>query len=47
MQSAISFVFTIISSAVSWLISWEYLGIPFLYYLIGLAVIGMIMRFAL
>lgn len=46
MAQALQYVFTVISSAVSWLSSWEYMGVSFLYFLIGLAVIGIILRFA-
>lgn len=45
-QEALAFVFEVISRSVNWLTSWTYLGVPFLYYIIGLTVIGMIMRFA-
>lgn len=47
MVTAVEYVLNVIGSAVSWLASWEFLGIPFLYYLIGLAVIAILMRFAL
>lgn len=45
MTSALEFVLSVISSAVNWLLSWQYLGVPFLYYLMGLAVISIMLRF--
>lgn len=45
MSSAIEFVLSVISSAVNWLLSWQYLGVPFLYYLMGIAVISIMLRF--
>ena len=47
MAGAIQFVLDVISSAVSWLASWEYLGVPFLYFFIGVAIISIVMRFML
>lgn len=47
MATAVTFVLNVITSAVNWLGSWQFLGIPFLYYMIGIAVIGILMRFAL
>lgn len=45
MANCILWVFTTISSAVTWLYSFSYQGIPFLYYLIGLSITGIIMRY--
>lgn len=45
MAQAINYVFTVISSAVSWLNHWEYMGVPFLGYLMGIAIVGIILRF--
>ena len=45
MTAALEFVLSVISSAVNWLLSWQYLGVPFLYYLMGLAVISIMLRF--
>lgn len=45
MAQALQYVFTVISSAVAWLGSWSYMGVSFIYFLIGLAVMGIILRF--
>lgn len=45
MAQALQYVFTVISSAVSWLGSWNYMGVSFIGFLMGLAVIGIILRF--
>ena len=45
MASALQYVFSVIASAVSWLGSWQYMGVSFIHFLIGLAVIGIILRF--
>lgn len=34
-----------INNTALWLTQWNYQGVPFLYYLIGLAVIGILLRF--
>lgn len=47
MSNAIAFVFTAISQAVAWLGRWQFLGIPFLYFLLGIAIISVLMRMAL
>lgn len=47
MSNALSFVINVIGSAVTWLAHWEFAGIPFLYFFIGIAVISIIMRFML
>lgn len=46
MAQAIQYVFTVISSAVSWLSSWDYMGVSFLSFLMGIAIIGIVLRFA-
>lgn len=47
MGNALSFVIFTIQSAVTWLAHWEFYGIPFLYFFIGIAIISIIMRFML
>lgn len=55
MATALEFVFQVIESAVNWLTRWQFpiliggevVSIPFLYIMIGLAVISVLMRFAL
>lgn len=46
MAQALQYVFTVIASAVNWLGSWQYMGVSFIHFLIGIAVIGIILRFA-
>lgn len=45
MAQALQYVFNVIASAVSWLGSWSYMGVSFLHFLIGIAIIGIILRF--
>ena len=45
MGSYVSWVLLSIGSAVEWLASWEYQGVTFLSFLIGVAVIGIVLRF--
>lgn len=45
MSNAIAWIMSCISSAVNWLSTWEYADIPFLYYLMGIAILGIILRF--
>lgn len=47
MFQALDFVFDVIGSAVGWLQHWQFAGVPFLYYLMGITIIGILMRFAL
>lgn len=42
---AISFVFNVISSAWGWLLVWNYKGIPFGYFLLAIAIIGIILDY--
>lgn len=45
MLQALQFVLSVITSSVNWLLSWQYLGVPFLYYLMGIVIIGVVLRF--
>lgn len=45
MGDVISNLIVYINNTALWLTQWQYMGIPFLYYLIGIAVIGIILRY--
>lgn len=45
MQDALNFCFGIISSAISWLANWSFLGVPFLVFIIAFAIIGIIIDY--
>lgn len=45
MTNAINWIFTIFANCISWLSSWTYADIPFLYYLMGIAIFGIILRY--
>ena len=47
MGNCIDFVFYCIRQTVTWLKTWSFYGVPFLYFFIGLAVISIILRMVL
>lgn len=44
MMLAMNWVLTTISSTVDWLKSWSFNGVPFLYFLIAVAITGILIR---
>lgn len=45
MADVIQNLIVYISNTALWLTQWKYMNVPFLYYLIGIAVIGIILRY--
>lgn len=45
MSDALTFVFNCVSRSVGWLSEWNFLGVPFLVYIIGLAIVGLLIDF--
>lgn len=44
MNDAFNYVFSTISSFVSWLNAWSFLGVSFLYWIIGVSIMGILLQ---
>lgn len=45
LSQAMTWIYSVIYGTVEWLLTWSYAGVPFLYWLIGFAIISTTLKF--